>query len=198
VLPLQQPLGHEAASQTHCPVDVLHARPPAQDAHAVPAAPQDVFVSPDKDSQVLPLQQPAHEVPPHPHAPLAHAPPPEHAPQAAPHVPHSLDDCEPYGTQVLPLQQPFEHEVASHTQDPVAVAHSWPVAHAPQAAPAAPHDADDCEAYGSHAPLAVQQPFGQLVALHAHVPLLVSQRTPLPHVVHAAPPAPHWLAVCDE
>jgi hypothetical protein len=44
----------------------------------------------------------------------------------------------------------------------------------------------------------VQHPFGQLVALHAHVPLPVSQATPLPHATHAAPPVPHWLADCDE
>jgi hypothetical protein len=48
--------------------------------------------------------------------------------------------------QVLPLQHPVAHEVASHTHVPVVVLHSWPDGHAPHAAPAAPHDALDCDA----------------------------------------------------
>ena len=40
-MPLQQPLGHEAASQTHCPLVVLHAWPDAHAAHAAPPEPQE-------------------------------------------------------------------------------------------------------------------------------------------------------------
>jgi hypothetical protein len=38
VLPLQQPFGHEAASQMHWPA-ALHACPVAQAPHAAPAVP---------------------------------------------------------------------------------------------------------------------------------------------------------------
>jgi hypothetical protein len=41
---------------------------------------------------------------------------------------------------LLPLQQPAGHETESHTHCPVVALHSWPAAHAPQAAPPVPHD----------------------------------------------------------
>jgi hypothetical protein len=40
VLPLQQPFGQELASQTHCPVLLLHSWPVAHDPHDAPPAPQ--------------------------------------------------------------------------------------------------------------------------------------------------------------
>ncbi len=43
----------------------------------------------------------------------------------------------------------------------------------------------------------LQQPFGQVVASHAQVPLLVSQR-PCAQAAQAAPPVPHCDAVSEE
>jgi hypothetical protein len=62
-----------------------------------------------------------------------------------------------------------------------------------------PQDVLDCDAYGSHVPVTppVQQPRAQVVESHAQAPLFVSQR-PCAQVWHAAPPAPHALADCDE
>jgi hypothetical protein len=43
--PLQQPPGHEVASQTHRPVALLHSWPVLQAAHAAPPAPHEAFPS---------------------------------------------------------------------------------------------------------------------------------------------------------
>ncbi len=43
----------------------------------------------------------------------------------------------------------------------------------------------------------MQHPFGQVLASHAHVPLVVSQR-PAAHGAHAAPPVPHSAPVCAD
>jgi hypothetical protein len=88
------------------------------------------------------------------------------------------------------LQQPFGQEVESHTQRPVVALHSCPDAHAAHAAPPVPHELVDSDAYGSHVPFAVQQPFGHEVASHAHCPLAVHSR-PIAHALHVAPAAPH-------
>ncbi len=45
MFPLQQPLEHEVAVQTHCPVVVLHCWPAAHAAQAAPLAPHELFVS---------------------------------------------------------------------------------------------------------------------------------------------------------
>ncbi len=45
VLPAQQPPAQDAASQTHCPLVVLHSRPAPHAAHAAPPAPQEADVS---------------------------------------------------------------------------------------------------------------------------------------------------------
>jgi hypothetical protein len=45
VLPLQQPVGHDAALQTHWPVAMLHCWPLTQAAHAAPAVPHALLVS---------------------------------------------------------------------------------------------------------------------------------------------------------
>jgi len=65
------------------------------------------------------------------------------------------------------------------------------VAHALHAAPPAPHEFFDSEAYGTHVPLAVQQPFGQEAASQTHWPVVTSHSCPEGHAAHAAPPAPH-------
>lgn len=92
--PLQQPLGHEVASQTHCPVVLLHSWPVGHIAQVAPFEPHDVFDSPDSGSHVLPLQQPAQDPPPPQlHTPFVHASPLPHPAHAAPPVPHSVCDC---------------------------------------------------------------------------------------------------------
>ena len=45
MLPVQQPVGHEVASQTHCPVVLLHSWPAVHDPHAAPPVPQEPFDS---------------------------------------------------------------------------------------------------------------------------------------------------------
>ena len=94
MLPLQQPFGHELASQTHAPAP-LHSCPVAHAAQAAPPAPQDELDSFESASHDPPLQHPPHDVPPQLHAPLAQAWPEEHALHAAPPVPHSEAFCEP-------------------------------------------------------------------------------------------------------
>ena len=71
VLPLQQPLGHEAEVQTHVPVP-LHACPVAQAAQLTPPAPHWPLVSPPRATQLPPAQQPEHDPPPQLHEPLEH------------------------------------------------------------------------------------------------------------------------------
>jgi hypothetical protein len=85
---LQQPLGHELASQTHCPVVLSHSCPVGHAAQIAPPAPHDPVDSLDSCSHVLPLQQPAHAPPPQVQAPFEHVSPVPHALHAAPPVPH--------------------------------------------------------------------------------------------------------------
>jgi hypothetical protein len=145
---------------------------------------------------VLPLQQPfGHDVASHTHWPvlLPHSWPELHAAQLAPPVPHEPFDSDAYGTHVLPLQQPFGQDVASHTQRPALVLHSWPEVHVVQLAPPTPHMAFVSLESGSHVdPL--QQP-AQDDPPHEHTPEV--HAWPEPHAPHAAPPAPHWLAVSE-
>ena len=100
---------------------------------------------------------------------------------------------------MLPLQQPLGHDAASQMHRPVVALHAWPEAHAPQVAPAVPHERVDSEAYGSQVPVAppLQQPFGQVVASHAQRPVVPSQR-PFAHGAHAAPPAPQSAGDWDD
>jgi hypothetical protein len=91
VLPLQQPIGHDAAVQTHCPLP-LHTWPDAHAEQAAPALPHDVADSLDSASHVPPLQQPGHDVPPQEHSPPEHDCPEEHALHAAPPMPQSAPD----------------------------------------------------------------------------------------------------------
>ncbi len=84
----------------------------------------------------------------------------------APPVPHEPLVSAAKGSQVpLAVQHPSGQEVASQTHLPLAL-HSCPAAHAPHAAPAAPHEALVSLASGSHV-------------------------EPLQHPVHDAPPQEH-------
>jgi hypothetical protein len=98
VLPLQHPLGHEAASHAHCPL-ALHACPVAQAPQAAPAVPHEDVDSDPNGSHVPvepPLQQPlGHVVASHAQVPL----PVSHTPfaqtlHAAPLAPHCEADCD--------------------------------------------------------------------------------------------------------
>ena len=97
---------------------------------------------------VPPLQQPfGHVLASQTQTPLIVSQSPlGHAAHVAPPLPHSERDWAARATQVLPLQQPLGQDVTSQTHCPVALLHSCPVAHAPQIAPAAPHEAFDSDA----------------------------------------------------
>jgi len=193
---VQQPFGQEVASQTHWPDVVLHSVPEGHAAHVVPRAPQEVLVSLDSVSHVVPLQQPSQIVPPHEHAPPEHDWPLTHAAHAPPPAPHWAAVCAGKRTQApVGSQHPPGHEVASHAHWPVAL-HSLPDAHAAHALPPVPHDTLPCAEYRWQSPAAVQQPSGHEVGLHPHVPAVVSQLLPPGHAAHALPPAPHTESVC--
>jgi hypothetical protein len=87
-------MGQDVASQTQCPVVVLHSWPDGQASHAAPPAPHDMLDSLVSASQVDPLQQPAHDPPPQLQRPLVQVSPVPQAVQAAPAVPHSPYVCE--------------------------------------------------------------------------------------------------------
>lgn len=142
------------------------------------------------------MQQPfAQEVASQVHRPvvLSHSWPDPHDAQVTPPVPQEPFDSDAYGSHVLPLQQPAGQDAASHTHCPVVRLHSWPVAHAPQVAPPAPHDVFDSLESASQDP-PVQQP-AQDEPPHVHAP--IEHESPLPHTLHAAPAVPHWLPDCE-
>ena len=139
---MQQPLAHEVASQTHCPVALLHSWPVAQDPQAAPLVPHEPLDSEAYGSQVLPLQQPfGHDAALQTHAPLLHVWPAAHAKQFAPPAPHDEAVSLESGSHVEPLQQP-PHEPPPQLQTPFV--HESPVPHALHAAPAVPHWPADC------------------------------------------------------
>jgi hypothetical protein len=72
--------------------------------------------------------------------------------------------------------------------------HSCPPAHALQAAPRAPQDVFDSAVGSSQVPVDVQHP-GHDVPAHVHAP--IAHDSPVPHALHAEPPVPHWVPVCD-
>ena len=74
---------------------LLHSSPAPHAVQVAPAAPHDPLDSLASGSQLVPLQQPAHDPPPQVHAPLEHESPLPHALHAAPAVPHCPGDCAP-------------------------------------------------------------------------------------------------------
>lgn len=95
VVPLQQPSGHEVASQTHCPCVLLHSLLAGHSSQVAPPAPQEVFVSAASATQEpSSLQQPSHVPPPQVHVPVAEQVSPlPHELQVLPPVPHTGVDC---------------------------------------------------------------------------------------------------------
>lgn len=136
--PLAQHPLHDVPPQLQAPA--LHAWPPAQVPHELPADPHALVDWSAVRTHVVPWQQPpGHEEGVQVHAPAAlHVWLAPHVPHATPPVPHFVADWLPYVTQVAPSQQPIGHDVASHTHEPFGP-HSWPCAHATHAAPVAPH-----------------------------------------------------------
>lgn len=119
-------------------------------------------------AHTLPLQQPAHEVPSHTHAPAAQccpgaqlaAPPQRHSPPEHPsaRVASQVRHAPPIGPQLVaaigehtsPSQQPDVHDEASHTHRPEA--HRCPGRHdGPTPQPHAPADEHASARTGSHA-----------------------------------------------
>jgi hypothetical protein len=162
----QQPLGQEAALQTHAPC-ALQAWFAAHGRHMAPLAPHavgDVVVHWPFEQQPLQLAVPQL------HAPLLHAWPVEHFPHEFPLEPHALPDCADSATQCCWLsQQPFGHDDGVQAHTPVAL-QVWSLAQGLHMAPAAPQVLWLCDAYGRQVPSLLQQPFGQEVASHAHLP----------------------------
>jgi hypothetical protein len=180
VVPEQQPLGHEKASQTHAPP--AQRWPVAQAGPAPHAqAPAGVQLSAIAGSQGW---------------------------QAAPDAPHRASAIA--DTQVEPSQQPLGHDVASQAQRPpvqccpATQVGPPPQPHAPpgeqpsaRVASQPTHTAPPLPQAGSDGGLHVapeQQPPGQLVALH---PLQrpAAQVWPAGQVSQALPPAPHDIGL---
>ena len=96
--PLQQPLGHDVASQMHVPFALLHSSPVAHGAQVAPAVPHEGVDSPTHGSHVPvgpPLQHPwGHDVASQTQVPLvlSHSVPVEQAAHATPPVPHEFCD----------------------------------------------------------------------------------------------------------
>jgi hypothetical protein len=198
-VPLQQPIGHEAAShvqapptqccpiphgapvpQAHAPFLHESARTSSHGTHIDPPAPQ----APTEGAvQALPAQQPVVQVCAQPeHTPALQVWPAPHGVHAAPMVPHAVGE---EVVQVFPLQHPVGQEVASHVHAPATqccpAAQGAPVpqAHPPflhesaltasQGAQALPAGAHAVADIGVHAPFA-QHPFAHEVASHAQAP----------------------------
>jgi hypothetical protein len=143
------------------------------------------------------VQQPfGHDTESHTHCPAeVHSRPVLHALHAAPAAPHDALDSPDSGSHVeLAVQQPG-HELPPQAQAPPE--HASPVAHGLHAAPPVPHWVPVCAAYRTHAPVPSQHPPEHDVASHVHIPLVAEHSCPLLHAAHAAPAAPHCIAVCD-
>jgi hypothetical protein len=201
VLPLQQPFGHELASQTHSPFALLQSCSEAQDPHAAPLAPHEVLDSAAYSSHVpVDEQQPAHpEVELHTHCPLPlHIVPVGHPPQAAPPAPHEVFDWLENASHVLPPLQHPEHVPPLEPHEHSPPEHDAPREQGLQALPAAPHSALVWEPKRTHA-LPLQQPVGHVLALQTHTPFVVPLHT-CPegsvHAAHAAPPVPQDEVDC--
>jgi hypothetical protein len=152
VLPLQQPVGQDAASHTHCP-PALQACPAAHPPQLAPPVPHEEEDCDPYASQVPDAPEPVQHPPAHVSASQEQVPllvshtPFAHAAHAAPPAPHWEADSLAYATHAsAAVQHPPGHEVASHTQEPVAVLHSCPAPQDPHAAPPVPHLLDDSDA----------------------------------------------------
>ena len=185
----QQPLGQDAALQTHAPC-ALHAWFAPHATHCPPFAPH---AAADAVMQTPFAQQPAQLMLPQLQPPLLQVWPVAQVPQALPPAPHAAVDCADCATQrPCESQHPFGHDVGLQTQVPAAP-HACPLAHAAHALPAAPQVVADCAANATQVPFAWQQPPGQDAGVQAHLPV-ASQVCPPAQAAQATPWLPHaWL-----
>jgi hypothetical protein len=142
--PLQQPFGHEVASQTQVPAVRLHSSPAPHEAQVAPFVPQDVFDSEPHASHVpAAVQQPfGHDAALQAQLPDAlHAVPAGHAWQAAPALPQDKLDSLAYASHDPLLQQPAQ-ALPPHEQVPLV--HVEVAPHAAHRTPPVPHEEFDC------------------------------------------------------
>jgi hypothetical protein len=143
VAPLQQPSGHEVASQLQRPATQrcpsAHAALPPHEhspdaehpsalsalhaTHAAPAAPHVAAVA---ARQTVPLQQPSGQVVVQLEQAPSHVSPAGHAVHCSPACPQAETSC-PL-SHVAPLQQPSGHDAALHVHAPPT--HACPAPHA--------------------------------------------------------------------
>jgi hypothetical protein len=182
----QQPFGHDVALQTQAPFE--QAWPVAQGAQAAPPTPQ--VCGPEVWQWPVESQQPfGHEAALQMHAPCAlHAWPVAHGTHAAPRPPQAVGE---EGMHWPPAQQPLQLTLPQLQAPSV---HVCPVAHMPQARPFAPQTIADCADTSTQFCWLSQQPFGQVVRVHSHLPpgtTRMVQTCPAAHGAQAAPPVPH-------
>jgi len=183
---------------THAPE--VHTWPEAQAVQAAPALPHWDADCADCATHVLPLQQPDGQVvllQGETHAPAVQDWPAEQPLQVAPPLPHWETVWLAWATQVLPLQQPLGQLVPLHGVVHTPAEQTFPLAHAEQVLPDLPHWDADCADCATQV-LPLQQPDGQVVALHGVVQAPALQDWPEPHVVQAAPPLPQVEADCAD
>ncbi len=190
----QHPVGHDLASHvapTHAPAvqespvgHATHERPPLP--HALLLVPGSHTPDPSQHpvGHVAALQAGAT------HVPAAHVSPEGHARQVLPPVPQA-PELEPDSQKPKLSQQPVGHVLALHvapTQAPaVHVSVGGQGTHAPPPVPQA-----DVLPPGSQIPMLLQQPVGQVEALHVD-----PRQAPAEHVspagqpTHVRPPLPH-------
>ena len=109
---MQQPFGHDVASQAHRPVVLSHSWPDVHAVQLTPPVPHELFDSEAYGSHVSPLQQPlGHEAVSQTHCPVVvlHVLVAGHALQAAPPAPHDEFDSLDSRTHVDPSQHPWAH-----------------------------------------------------------------------------------------
>jgi hypothetical protein len=148
VVPTQQPVGHEVASQTHAPVamsqpcpaaHVVHIAPPMPHAapDCIPGATHTPSVEQHPLGHVLALHTQWPEL-------VSHSWPEAHAAHSVPPAPHDAFDSLDSASHVPPdVQQPLHAEPPQVHAPPEQLP---PVAHGAHTAPPLPHDEGDCEA----------------------------------------------------
>ena len=136
VFPLQQPVGHDVALQTHLPAE--HAWPLAQAEHAAPAAPQlaadGVWHLPSASQQPL-----GHEV-----ASQTHLPCVEHSCQAGHALQDSAARAAKPSSKAWCKRRSRSSRRSSSRQLQAPALQAWPLAHGPHLLPPSPQPAVDC------------------------------------------------------
>jgi len=126
------------------------------------------------------------------HVPFSHCELTLHRAQAAPKLPQAPSVSPPWQAP-LPSQHPFGHVLSLQVEPTHApVWQIAPTTHSAQAAPPVPHAVTRVPA--SHAPVAPQQPFGQLAAEHVPWQAPPSHVAPIAHFAQRLPAVPQtWF-----